>query len=105
MEALELIKLRLTYAGMAELPPDEIITAEIKAAETFINHRRNHIPTFELTVPSEYDSMRIKLALSALLKIGAEGQTGHSENGIARSYMTDGDYPRDLLRQIPWAVR
>lgn len=105
MDKLELMKAQLKYSGLAEMPPDDLLLEELNAAARLINHRRNHMPVEQLPVPVEYESLWVRLAVSAVRKTGAEGQAGHSENGISRSYLTDGAYPRDLLRQIPWAVR
>ena len=38
------------------------------------------------TVPSRYERIQIQLAAELYSKRGAEGQTGHSENGISRSW-------------------
>ena len=40
------------------------------------------------------------MCVAAIAKIGAEGQTSHSENGVLRNYGSAIDYPRELLRQI-----
>lgn len=37
-------------------------------------------------VPSRYERVQIQLAAELYSKRGAEGQTGHSENGISRSW-------------------
>ena len=38
------------------------------------------------TVPARYEWLQIQLAVELYSKRGAEGQTGHSENGISRSW-------------------
>ena len=40
------------------------------------------------------------MCVAAIAKIGAEGQTSHSENGVLRNYGSAMDYPSELLRQI-----
>lgn len=105
MNKLELLRESLVYSGLAELPSDALMLEELNSAAILINHRRNYTPTGFEDVPKEYDSLHVKLAIAAIRKTGAEGQNSHSENGVSRSYMTDGTYPRDLLRLIPWAVR
>jgi hypothetical protein len=37
-------------------------------------------------VPARYESLQIQLAVELYSKRGAEGQTGHNENGISRSW-------------------
>ena len=44
--------------------------------------------------------MIIPLAITSFAKIGAEGQTSHSENGVVRNYTSGGDYPKDMLDEI-----
>ncbi len=38
------------------------------------------------TVPARYEQLQIQLAVELYSKRGAEGQTGHNENGISRSW-------------------
>jgi len=51
------------------------------------------------TFPEEYDQIHIQLAEHLFLRIGAEGETVHLENGISRHW-EDGDAPATLMRQI-----
>lgn len=37
-------------------------------------------------VPARYDKLQVQLAVELYSRRGAEGQTGHSENGINRSW-------------------
>ena len=53
----------------------------------------------ELEFPSKYDVLSVRIAESIYLRAGAEGEISHAENGITRSYRTDG-IPTSLLRQI-----
>ena len=48
-------------------------------------------------VPTRYESLQIQLAVELYSKRGAEGQTGHNENGISRSWPVKSP----LLAQIP----
>ena len=50
-------------------------------------------------VPPQYEGVQVEIAAYMLNKRGAEGETAHSENGVARSY-EDGGIPRTLLRKI-----
>lgn len=49
--------------------------------------------------PEEYDQIHLQLAQYLLLRVGAEGETVHLENGISRHW-EDGDVPATLMRQI-----
>lgn len=78
---------------------------EIKRAIAQINRCRRFKPTNEKPYDEKYVDLIIPLAISAFAKIGAEGQTVHSENGITRHYTSGGDYPKELLREIIPLVR
>lgn len=55
-------------------------------------------------VPARYAAVQVQIAAYLLNKRGAEGETAHSENGVARRY-EDGDVPPSLLREIlPFAA-
>ena len=55
-------------------------------------------------VESKYETTQIKIAVELFNKRGAEGQSGHSENGINRSYES-ADVSPSLLSQITPFVR
>jgi len=50
-------------------------------------------------VESKYSNIQIQMAIELFSKRGAEGQTGHTENGISRVYDT-ADISRSLLSKI-----
>jgi len=50
-------------------------------------------------VESKYLGVQIRMAVELYNKIGVEGQTGHSENGIGRSY-EKADVSDSLIKQI-----
>lgn len=39
-----------------------------------------------MTVPPRYEQIQIQLAVELYTQRGAEGQTGHTENGVSRSW-------------------
>jgi hypothetical protein len=49
--------------------------------------------------PARYDDLAVQIAQSMYLRIGAEGESAHSENGVSRQFLTDG-IPKSLLAQI-----
>lgn len=53
----------------------------------------------ECAIPTKYDTVQVEIAAYLINKIGAEGETRHSENGVDRTYET-ADVPRELLRRI-----
>ena len=51
------------------------------------------------TVPLQYEHIQLQIALELFAKRGAEGQTEHDENGIARKYES-ANVSDSLLRRI-----
>lgn len=82
-----------------------ILKYEIKRAIAQINRCRRFEATKEKPYDEKYEDLIIPLAISSFAKIGAEGQTVHSENGITRHYTSGGDYPKELLREIIPLIR
>ena len=50
-------------------------------------------------VEPKYINIQTKIAIEIYNKLGAEGQTSHSENGISRTYET-GDISNTLINKI-----
>lgn len=84
---------------------DEIISDEIDDAIDFVNNRRDFQPTSNCLYDKKYSGIIVELALSAISKYGAEGETAHSENGISRSYENGSGYPKTLVMRIPPLAR
>ena len=79
---------------------DEFLLSEIKLAIGEINRCRNFTPTDTALYASKYEYLIIPMVRSSIAKIGAEGQVAHTENGIVRTYGSDGDYPKKYTSQI-----
>ena len=58
--------------------------------------------TSKVEVPSRYETLQCELAVRMIARRGGEGETGHAENGISRSYANADD--SDLLSRIVPAV-
>lgn len=80
---------------------EEDIYDEIKDAIEFVNNKRSFVATPECLYEKKFSSIIIDLALSAIAKYGAEGETSHSENGISRGYENGSSYPESITRRIP----
>lgn len=78
---------------------------EIKRAIAQINRCRRFKATDDNPYDKKYEDLIIPLAISSFAKMGAEGQTVHSENGITRHYTSGGDYPKELLNEIIPLIR
>lgn len=79
---------------------DEYLIYEIDRAIGEINRCRRFTPTEVNSYDAKYEYLIIPFCVSALAKIGAEGQISHTENGVSRSYGTAMDYPKELVQQI-----
>lgn len=56
------------------------------------------IPASVTDVPAIYEMLQVKLAVRYFNRAGGEGEVGHSENGIQRTYGSVND--EDLLKEI-----
>jgi hypothetical protein len=92
-------KLTLLNAMVGESDTEEVLLAYLNVAGRKIINRAYPYGTDETEVPTRYDFLQCEIAAYLLNKRGAEGQTGHSENGISRSYES-ADVPESLLGAI-----
>ena len=92
-------KLTLLKAMVGESDTEEVLLAYLNIAGNKIINRAYPYGTEETEVPSRYDFLQCEIAAYLLNKRGAEGQTGHSENGISRSYES-ADVPESMLGAI-----
>lgn len=79
---------------------DEYLVFEIEQAIAEINRCRRFVPTKDKIYDEKYEYLIIPMCVASIAKIGAEGQTSHSENGIQRVYGSSMDYPKELIQQI-----
>ena len=73
---------------------------EIIDAIAAVNERRRFEPTETELYETKYNGLIVRMALCAISKYGAEGQTSHSENGVSRSYDGGSTYPKSMLQEI-----
>jgi hypothetical protein len=92
-------KLQLLKALVGESDTEEVLLAYLKIAGRKILNRAYPYGTEETDVPPRYDFLQCEIAAYLLNKRGAEGQTGHSENGISRSYES-ADVPESLIGDV-----
>ena len=80
----------------------ELLSVLIEQAEGIVLNRRYPfgVPD-EATVPAMYEHIQLQIAVELFSKMGAEGQTGHNENGISRAYEAADVSPSLLRRIIP----
>ena len=92
-------KLQLLKAMVGESDTEEVLLAYLNIAGNKILNRAYPFGTDETEVPARYGFLQCEIAAYLLNKRGAEGQTGHSENGISRSYES-ADVPESLLGAV-----
>ena len=92
-------KVKLLKAMVGESDTEEVLLAYLNIAGSKILNRAYPYGSEETEVPARYDFLHCEIAAYLLNKRGAEGQTGHSENGISRSYES-ADVPESLLGAV-----
>ncbi len=93
------LKAQLKYREI-EIPDDLVLKSEMKRAIGEINRCRRFIPTETEPYDKRYEDMIVPLCMFSLARVGIEGETSHSENGVQRIYAGDSDYPQDVLSKI-----
>lgn len=78
---------------------DGTVSVYLKLAGSKICRRAYPFDPAVTEVPEQYQFLQVEITVYLLNKRGAEGQTGHTENGISRSYES-GDVPESMLRQV-----
>lgn len=88
-----------TYIGADPNATDALISVYLDDAEEAILNRRFPfgIPDGE-SIPSCYERLQCRLAARYILRRGAEGEDGHNEDGVNRSYGSVND--EDLLMEV-----
>jgi hypothetical protein len=93
---------RLAGLISPESADEELLLVLIEEAEEIVLNRR-----YPFGIPdgakmeARYENTQIQIALELYSKMGAEGQTAHSENGISRSYEAADVSPSLLKRIVP----
>ena len=96
---LDRLKIVLKARGFDKYD-DEYLKYEVNRAIGEINRCRRFTPTSDKKYDTKYEYLIIPMVTAAIAKIGAEGQTSHSENGVVRNYGSSYDYPKELVSQI-----
>jgi hypothetical protein len=92
-------KLQLLKAMVGESDTEEVLLAYLNLAGGKIINRAYPYNPEATEVPKRYEFLQCEIASYLLNKRGAEGQTGHSENGISRSYES-ADVPESMLGAV-----
>ena len=95
-EKLTALKLRIA----PDAADDSLLNELLEQARAIVLNRRFPFGyPADLEVPAQYERIQLSIAVELYSKIGAEGETAHSENGISRTYEA-GDVSKSLLKQI-----
>ena len=66
---------------------DEVLTQTLQTAAALVLNRMYPFGYDDaMTAPPRYERIQLQLAVELYGQRGAEGQSGHSENGISRSW-------------------
>lgn len=95
---LEIEKKEMVKA-MTEETNDSTVSAYLGIAGNKICRKAFPFDPTVTEIPEQYHFLQVEIAVYLLNKRGAEGEAGHSENGISRTY-ENGDVPPSMLRQI-----
>lgn len=93
---------RLAVLISPDTADTELLTLLVDQAEGIVLNKRYPfgVPA-GVTVPSVYEHIQLQIAVELFSKMGAEGQTAHSENGISRTFEAADVSPSLLRRIIP----
>lgn len=99
MAVLEKLKI---YLGISDTSQDALLSLLIEKAEMAVLNRRypfGYTDEEKGIALSRYSDVILDIAVYLYNKRGAEGQTGHYENGTSRSYESAG-IPESYLQNI-----
>ncbi|MBQ2016098.1 MAG: phage head-tail connector protein [Clostridia bacterium] len=87
--------------GVEDEEQDVILSQYLRMAQAAMADRLYPFSSEPLaeSIPSRYAQLQVEIAQFLYLKAGAEGQVAHSENGVSRSYRSDG-IPESLLGRL-----
>lgn len=97
MAAIDKLRVRLGDAVDAD---SELLNELLASAAAVILSRRfpfGH--EAGQAVPAQYEDLQIRIAVDMFNRMGAEGETMHSENGISRTYES-GYISQSLLAEV-----
>ena len=91
---------RLAVLISPDTANDDLLLCLLEQAEGIILNRRYPFGIPDGTkIPANYEQIQLRIAVELFNKMGAEGQTAHSENGISRSWSA-GDVSPSLLKGV-----
>jgi hypothetical protein len=93
---------RLEVLISPDTASSDLLTYLLEQAEGIVLNKRYPFgPPEGATVPTIYEHIQLQIAVELFSKMGAEGQTAHSENGVSRTYESADVSPSLLKRIVP----
>lgn len=100
MTELEKLTMLQNICGDSDATPEILETYLTLAEDIVVRRAYPYLTSYILAkVPRRYETLQVQIANEIYLHRGAEGEQGHSENGIVRSY-ENGFVSDSLLNQI-----
>lgn len=91
---------RITALISPDTASGDLLSFLLEQAEGIVLNKRYPFGVPEgATIPAVYEPIQIRIAVELYSRMGAEGQTAHSENGVSRTWEA-ADVSPSLLRQI-----
>ena len=78
---------------------EQLLSDCLDSARNAILARRFPFQEWPDEVPAQYVDLQLRIAIDLYNKIGAEGQLGHSENGVSRTFESSW-ISEQLLREV-----
>ncbi len=94
MTQLERLKIRIKE-NVSDVELEDLL----ESAKAVILSRRYPFGAQPIDIEPRYKDLQIRIAVEMFNKIGAEGETAHSENGVSRTY-SSASVSEELLREI-----
>ena len=98
VEKLSMLRVMVGQPNEGDWADDVLISYLAIAGQKILNRAYPYDDSV-MEVPRRYSYLQCDIANYLLGKRGAEGQTGHSENGVSRSYGS-ADVPEAMLSEI-----
>ena len=95
MAQIDRLRARLEGEDFTAALLDELL----ETAKDIIFENRFPYSDYPDEVEKKYQGLQVQIAVELFNKMGAEGQQGHTENGISRSW-SSADVSPDLLARI-----
>lgn len=99
VDKLSLLRAMVGTPNTDENWSDDVLISYLTIAGRKIINRAYPYDDEVTEVPRRYGYLQCEIACYLLNKRGAEGQTGHTENGVSRSYES-ADVPESMLSEV-----